>query len=732
MKGNFRIADWEVEPEINCLRTQYRAVHIEPKIMQVLLQLASHSNQVLSKEQLMHAVWPDTFVSEDVLTRCISELRRVFEDDARAPRFIQTIPKTGYRMIAQVTVPPEALPAGMSHTGAEGGNGAFAAAMGRTVEPEAPNPAPSAPRQPSRRGSSRFFLPILAVTIVAVGIALFTRHWQRQTGVIPIPEGGYKTVPFTSDEGAQVQPSFSPDGNQVAFAWSGVKGQKRDIYLKLLDSENPLRLTSDGSDNYSPVWSPDGRSIAFMRNSGGDRGIYIVPAIGGPARKVYTPKGTIEWDRGTLSWSPDGKSLIFPDGKTSSSPSSIYSLSLGSLQTVPVTNPPKYWDGDVGAEFSPDGTKIAFLRAIDAAARDIYVVDTSGGQPHRITTDNRYVHSMAWARDGLSLVFSSDRGGKFSLWRIAITGGDPIRLPVGGEDAFSPAIAARGDRMVYAQSSSKWSIMQMKLDPASSKDPPAPLLSSTQRDSAPQISPDGGRIAFQSWRSGTQEIWVASRDGSGLTKLTSFERSLTGSPAWSPDGKQVAFDSRPDGHSHIFVISAQGGIPRQITHGDSNDIVPTWSPDGRWIYFGSNRGVEWQIWKVPSSGGEPQQVTQHGGFVATASPDGKYIYYARADAPGIWRIPVDGGTEKQIATQPQVGYWGYWTLGKQGLYYLNSKAVPNTIDVATQDGKVLHVRKLEGTPPPFAGITVAPDGESLLYTDLTEVGSHLTLVENFR
>src|SRR5512146_561232 len=103
--------------------------------MQVLLQLASHSNQVLSKEQLMHAVWPDTFVSEDVLTRCISELRRVFEDDARAPRFIQTIPKTGYRMIAQVTVPPEAPPAGVSRPGMQGGNGAFAAATGRTAEP---------------------------------------------------------------------------------------------------------------------------------------------------------------------------------------------------------------------------------------------------------------------------------------------------------------------------------------------------------------------------------------------------------------------------------------------------------------------------------------------------------------------------------------------------------------------------------------------------------------------
>jgi Tol biopolymer transport system component/DNA-binding winged helix-turn-helix (wHTH) protein len=731
LKGHFRIADWEVEPEINCLRKQDRAVHIEPKIMQVLIQLASHSNEVLSKDQLMHAVWPDTFVGEDVLTRCISELRRVFEDDARAPRFIQTIPKTGYRLIAQVIPPDSPTSATRTPWPAEAGRSPGSSRSGVAVLEPAVEPEESTSVAAIKASRLRWITVLGAVTLLSIA-SFVAYRWERQRKLIVVPEGGYRTVPFTSDEGAQVQPAFSPDGNQVAYAWSGLRGSKRDIYLKLLDSENPLRLTSDGSDNYSPVWSPDGRSIAFMRDSAADRGIYIIPAIGGPARKVYTPKGTIEWDRGTLSWSPDGKRLLFPDGKSASTPSSIYSLSLDSLQAVPITTPPKYWDGDVGPAFSPDGTRIAFLRAVDAAVRDIYIMGANGGEPQRITHDNRFVNAIAWSRDGQSLVFSSDRGGKFSLWRIAVSGGKPVRLPVGGEDAFSPNIAPRGDRMVYAQSSSKWSIMRMKLTPGGAKEPPAPVLSSTQQDSAPQISPDGTHIAFQSWRSGTQEIWVASSNGSELAKLTSFERSLTGSPAWSPDGKQIAFDSRPQGHSHVFVIAADGGIPKQITDGESNDIVPSWSPDGRWIYFGSNRSGAWQIWKVPSGGGQAQQVTRDGGFVAIPSLDGKYVYFARADAAGIWRIPVNGGADVQVAPQPRIGYWGYWTVAKQGLYYLDSTTKPDSIDLATPDGRVLHVRKLQGTPPPFAGITVSPDGQSLLYTDLTEAGSHLTLVENFR
>jgi Tol biopolymer transport system component/DNA-binding winged helix-turn-helix (wHTH) protein len=731
LKGNFRIAEWEVEPQINCLRTHDRVVHIEPKVMQVLVQLASHSNEVLSKDQLMHAVWPDTFVGEDVLTRCISELRRVLEDDARAPKFIQTIPKTGYRLIAPVDYPPDLSHSAKSNLEQVRKESSSAKNTLAVLEPQVSESERNPERLAKKGIRSRGVVIGVAVVLLVILTPVLYRLNHRQPDIV-IPEGGYKIVPFTSDPGAQVQPAFSPDGNQVAFAWSGLKGNNRDIYTKLVDSENPLRLTSDNTDNYSPVWSPDGRSIAFMRNSDSDRGIYIIPAIGGPARKVYTPKGTIEWERGTLSWSPDGKHLVFPDGKTANSPSSIYSLSLDSLEAVPISSPPKFWDGDVGPVFSPDGTKIAFLRATDAAVRDIYVMDATGGEPHRLTNDDRFVNAVTWTRDGSAIIFSSDRRGKFSLWRVELSGGDPVRLPVGGEDAFNPVIAPEGNRMVYAQSSSKWSIMRARLNPAQSKEPPTPLLSSTQQDSAPQISPDGMHIAFQSWRSGTQEIWICSSNGTELAKLTSFERSLTGSPAWSPDGKQITFDSRPDGHSHIFVVDVQGGIPHQVTHGDSNDIVPSWSRDGRWIYFGSNRGGNWQVWKVPAIGGEPQQVTRNGGYVAIGSLDGKYIYYARADAAGIWRIPVEGGEEVQVAPQPRIGYWGYWTVAKDGLYYLNSTTTPNTIDLATPEGKVTHVRKLQATPPPFAGITVSPDGQSLLYTDLTEVGSHLTLVENFR
>jgi DNA-binding winged helix-turn-helix (wHTH) protein len=103
VQGDFRIDDWLVQPQINSVQKEGKTWHLEPKVMQVLLQLASHPNEVLSKDRLLEAVWHDTFVGDDVLVRCISEIRYVFGDDPKSSRVIQTIPKGGYRMIAAVT-----------------------------------------------------------------------------------------------------------------------------------------------------------------------------------------------------------------------------------------------------------------------------------------------------------------------------------------------------------------------------------------------------------------------------------------------------------------------------------------------------------------------------------------------------------------------------------------------------------------------------------------------------
>jgi len=113
VQGDFRIDDWLIQPQINSVEKEGKTWHLEPKVMQVLVHLASHPNEVLSKDRLLEAVWHNTFVGDDVLVRCISEIRYVFGDDPKSSRVIQTIPKGGYRLIAAVTaqVPTDIEPA---------------------------------------------------------------------------------------------------------------------------------------------------------------------------------------------------------------------------------------------------------------------------------------------------------------------------------------------------------------------------------------------------------------------------------------------------------------------------------------------------------------------------------------------------------------------------------------------------------------------------------------------
>jgi Tol biopolymer transport system component/DNA-binding winged helix-turn-helix (wHTH) protein len=720
------VGDWTVEPELNALSKANITVHLEPKVMKVLLHLAAHHGEVLSKEELIEAVWPDAFVTDDALTRCISLLRRQMEDDSHTPRYIQTIPKVGYRLVAgvhplieQPTIEPH--PSSFS---------APPIAVDGLVPPPAepaPTPKPGAMQALAKRLLRWQILAGAAMLASAIaGFALWRTHHRPA-------RPSFRVTSLTSYSGLQDQPSFSPDGTRVAFVWDNMDNGGHHVFIKQIGSETLLRLTSGNESNFSPVWSADGTRIAYLSASWKGMGIYVISSMGGAAQQIYSPMGMVHWEQGALSWSPDGKSLVFPDAMAAHNPSSIYLLSLDTFQARAISSPPSAWEGDLAPVFSPDGRKIAFVRAIESAVRDIFVMNADGTKPSQITFDGRIVDSLTWTPDSDSIVFSSDRGGKFALWMVPAGGGDPERLPVGTANSFRPAISNIGHRLLYTESSSTWSILGVQLR-SGGKAPgkPVAIVSSTEQDSAPSFAPDGTQFAFQSWRSGTQELWVSSRDGLSLRQLTSGGRRMTGSPSFSPDGQNVAFDGRPAGHSHIFVVPASGGSPREITAGDSNDILPRWSADGQFVYFASNRSGAWQAWKISARGGQPQQVTTNGAFVALESPDGRWVYYTKSDLDGIWRIPAAGGPEERILAQPRAGFWGYWCVAARGIYLLESdQAKPRIMLYDPQTKKSTRVATLDRHPPPYSGLTVNRSEDEFLITDEHNAGSHITLVENF-
>jgi Tol biopolymer transport system component/DNA-binding winged helix-turn-helix (wHTH) protein len=727
-KDAFLAGDWRVEPELNSLSKGDKERRVEPKVMKVLLTLASRPNHVFSKEELIAAVWPDTFVSDDVLTRSVSILRRITADDAHDPHFIQTIPKVGYRLLAPIAELPQTakLPVegeALADTLPSSSDLIFA-----TTPVELGGPVRA-------RRSPTLALVLISGSILLLAGAAFSVIRVRRTSINL--RQAFRTTQFTSYAGMQTQPAFSPDGTQIAFVWTSEGGREQQIYVKRIGEETLTQLHPDKDAQFSPAWSPDGRRIAYLSKSSEGLGLYIAdlaaanPAAGHEARKVFIPQEPSHWEQGALSWSPDGKSLIFPDHQGSQPNSSIFRLDLATNDVRSITSPPPGWEGDFSPVYSPDGGRIAFTRASETAVRDIYWMSVADGRLHQLTSDRTNVDSLTWDAAGSSVIFSSNRGGKYGLWKVGLKDAKPERLPVGAEDAFQPAVGPKPGQFAYAQGSSIWSIVRLRASVQKEGYPePEHLLSSTQQDSAPSLSPDGEFFAMQSQRSGSQEIWISSIRGDSLRQLTFLGGPLTGSPSWSNRGDSILFDSRPDGHSHIFVVPAAGGKPKQLSFGNANDIVPRWSHDDQVIYFRSNRGGRWQLWKIAATGGEPQPVTSADGIEPQESPDGKWLYYTRGDEDGIWRMPTSGGPEVQISHQPAAGYWGYWKVEPRGIFYLDREKARASIRVLDPESKRTSLFvNLQQMPPLYSGITVVDQGRVVLMTDEHDAGRHITLVE---
>ncbi len=591
--------------------------------------------------------------------------------------------------------------------------------------------AASAPVSSERYRNKRVYYGLAIAIVAAICVVAIVVSPRKQLSSQPL-----RTVPFSGVPGMEDDHSFSPDGKQAAFSWNG--GARRDyhIYVKLIGAGPPLAITSGSGFDTDPQWSPDGRYIAFVHDHGVSD-VMIVSALGGSARKICSinPVGPDQGSR-SLTWTPDGDSLLISDRPSTKERPAIVAVSVASGGKRRLTSPSAEAYGDGDPQFAPDGNTLAFLRWNRNSVSDIYVQPWPKGDIRQLTADQSRISGYAWAADGQSVVFSSKRsGGLSTLWRVPISGGAPELVAGAGEDAFAPAISRTGNLLAYTYQLENANVWRMPLGPQPvSRTQFEKVIASPRQQFSAVYSPDGKRIAFSSDRSGSFELWLCDSDGSHPVQLTSFG-TLTGSPHWSPDGKWIVFDSRLPGHGAVYVISANGGEARQLTAGNADDIVANWSHDGSHIYFASNRTGSMECWRMTAAGerakGEgPVQITQDGGFEPEESADGRWLYYMKPSG-GIWRRPVGGTDETRVLSRATARYW---TLAGGELYFIDLVAKPartlNALDLVS--GRIRTIAALENPPDWGAsGLSVSPDGCWLIWSQTDDLISRIMLLENF-
>ena len=555
----------------------------------------------------------------------------------------------------------------------------------------------------------------VAAVVVVMTVAAWLFH-----GTARKPAMGPEMVPLTSYVGRERSPSFSPDGNQIVFSWNGEKQDNFDIYLKLIGSQTPVRLTTDPADDVSPAFSPDGRSIGFVRASKDHATFLVIPAIGGPERVVADlPDGA-----GSFSWFPDGKWIV-TDGLTLLSTESGETRSLTSQSF-----------GDYSPSVSPDGHTIAFTRV-----SNIYLLDLTEDlklkrEPLRLTSLKGQSSGSAWAANGKAVIFAlgNSAGTEWSLWKVLTSGAEgPEKLPFDSGRAWHPAVSRSGNRLAYQREMYDGNIWRVPLAaPGMARGVSTRFIASTRDDSTAQYSPDGKRISFESERNGVHSLWICDADGSNAVELFSPAGADAGGARWSPDGQSIAFTSNLRGNFSIYVIRPSGGKPIHLTKDSAAyEDTPSWSRDGKWVYFLSNPTGRDEVWRVSAGGGEAVQVTGNGGGPAFESPDGKSMYYIKGQwSGGLWKRPFNGGEETQIL--PSVVRRAF-CLVNEGIYFIPEPGGDRTYSIqflSFTTGKVKTVAPM--LAPPTEGLSASPDGRFLLFSQADEAGSDLMLVENFR
>jgi Tol biopolymer transport system component/DNA-binding winged helix-turn-helix (wHTH) protein len=674
-------------------------VRIPNQSFLALAALLEKPGQLVSREELRSRLWPGNRVVEfeQALNAVINRLREALGDEADSPTYVETLPRRGYRFIGTLI---EDQPR------ADGTRPEHSAPIVRPVRRVAP-----------------WLIGAAAAGLLLVAASLSWR-WKNAGD-----EGaGTATVaPLTSLVGVEHMPALSPDGTQLAFAWNGESpgAEGFDLYVRPLQSERHSRLTQSPAPNIAPAWSPDGSRIAFAR-SGSSGGLFLIPATGGDERRLADAVMAQE-SLAQPAWSPDGRTLAYADVDASGS-QVLRLLTLATLASNALQAAPACWHAGAPA-WIDDGRHLAFVCMTSVAVYDVYLAEPGATRaPRLLARLQGFPRGMAWSSERARLLIANDGGDGGGIWELELDG--RLHRPVIGEESLGSGVSAAGKFRVYSRSRRQIEIWRVALAPEGANTA-SRWIFSTREQLTPQYSPDGARIAFQSNRSGTPEIWLADADGGNAARLTSIDGPLTGAPAWCSDGRRLAFDSRESGESAIYILDVYERVPRRLETPQPNLALPTWSRDCEWLLASDGRAA---LYRVPARGGEARKFTSRRSYQAVLAGDRVIFNVAQPGGVTLWMKPSEGGEdpdeETAVPGMPRLAYADAWTADDSAIYFTgrsSERAAVFRYDLATR--AIREVATLPAEPAPLGGLglAISPDGGSLLYTHIADTQSDLAL-----
>jgi serine/threonine-protein kinase len=607
-------------------------VPLPPRALGVLAALVARPGVVRSKQELMDAVWPDTFVTESSLLEAIGLVREALGDDRRQPIYIQTVHRRGYRFIARVE-PGEPL---------------------APVAPSVPDQFPSFFSGPEWRPLVAASTAAVTATLgMAVVFALFGQHpIERRTSRFSIALPTEATV-----DPLRGSVAVSPDGRRMIYV--ATMGGRQQLALRDIDRDEPVPM--DGTDGASdPFFSPDGDWIGFFARGS----LQKVPVTGGVPTLLCAARAGLG-----AAWSRDG-TIVFGGGPGGGLARVSASGGEPFVLASPVEGSRELRYG--WPDLLPDGRGIVYT-AVGLASSDVFVLDLRSG------TRTRLASAASFGRYSPTGHLIVERRGRleaapFSLATSTTT--EPTRPIVSGlatTDALDggPRFAfSRTGSLVYvpgaaagAPDALHWLDGQGQLERV-------PLPASSLGDA--ELAPDQRRLALTMDGEAGPDLWVGDLTAGALKRLTEGGQSI--SPAWRPDGLEIAFAYSKAGPFNMFVKPIDGDRDAApLLTSPWNQFPTSWSPNSRQLAFTEFQPLTGaDIWVLDLDTHERRPVVRTLFDEASArfSPDGRWIAYMSTES-GRWEIYVKDATghgpRKQISSMG--GRWPCWSVDGRTLYF---------------------------------------------------------------
>jgi Tol biopolymer transport system component/DNA-binding winged helix-turn-helix (wHTH) protein len=673
-----RFGAFEVDLLAGVLRKSGVKLRLTGQPFEVLTILLERPGEVVTREELQKRLWPDTFVDVDHnLNTAINKIREVLGDAAASPRFVETLPRRGYRFVAPVE--------DTQTTEVPGGSG-----------------VPQESRMPWVRRTSILF--VILVLLAAVGFFIYRRLQSTAS------QAQRTLTRVTFDDGLQIGATWSPDGRYIAY--SSNRGGKFDIWVQQVSGSNPVQITKGPGQHWQPDWSPNGTYLAY-RSEEGDGGIYVIPALGGAGleRKIapfgFYPK-----------WSPDSSQVLFQTHFSSidacnrffvasfddSPPREVMAEALAQNQLCAAS-----------AAWYPDGKRITAWVGTSSPTPAFWTAPLAGGPAVKLEIapaiqrelaqasgdvkagQQLGEYSFSWSPSGDAIYFERGYRGAKNLWKMTVDSGmlratRIDRLTTGPGPDAALAVSADGTRLAFTAKSQRIQTWLFPFDPRTGqiKGTGNAVTPPGRTSIDPNLSLDGMKVAYyvphgESYGPGfgdiRNEVWVKSLvDGTEVPVPADDYSSWF--PLWSPDGTKLIYNRRNlrTNEQQLMLWSSQTHDQEQLAPPNIGMFIWDWSRDGKWLLGQDER----DIWLIPFPL-DPRAETATKKVVSNPayklyqphiSPDDRWIVFeAVVNSPNpesaLYVVPASGGPWTRLTDGRHWDDKPRWSPDGRTIYFLS-------------------------------------------------------------